>query len=34
VSFELKLVYVREIPRAASGKYEDFMSEIADAGAA
>ena len=34
VPFELKLVYVREIPRAASGKYEDFMSEIADAGAA
>jgi phenylacetate-CoA ligase len=33
VPFELKLVYVREIPRSASGKYEDFMSEIADAGA-
>ena len=33
VPFEIRLVYVPEIARSASGKYEDFMSEIADSGA-
>ena len=26
--FALTFVYVKEIPRAASGKFEDFVSEI------
>ncbi len=33
VPFEIRLVYVPEIPRSASGKFEDFMSDVADAGA-
>ncbi len=27
--FTIKLVYCKEIPRSASGKFEDFMSEVA-----
>jgi len=30
-SFEVRLAYVPEIPRSPGGKYEDFVSEIADA---
>ena len=30
--FEIRLDYVREIPRSTSGKFEDLVSEIADSG--
>lgn len=33
VPFEVRFVYVSEIPRSASGKFEDFMSEVAVPGA-